>query len=65
MPSHINPVGGSVLLQMLITIVYEEMLNWAKKEVAKEKAGKSKSLLTYFTKLSFNFVNSIFLSMFC
>ncbi|XP_063824615.1 uncharacterized protein KIAA0825 [Ostrinia nubilalis] len=38
LPSHVNPVGGCVLLQMLITVTYEEMLKWAKKEAAKEKA---------------------------
>ncbi|XP_053603804.1 uncharacterized protein LOC128671390 [Plodia interpunctella] len=37
LPSHIHPVGGSVLLQLLITISYEEMLNWAKKETLKEQ----------------------------
>ncbi|XP_060801824.1 uncharacterized protein LOC106130373 isoform X2 [Amyelois transitella] len=37
LPSHINPVGGSVLLQMLITVAYEEMLNWAKNEARREK----------------------------
>ncbi|KAL4706908.1 hypothetical protein ACJJTC_012367 [Scirpophaga incertulas] len=41
MPSHINPVGGSVLLQMLVTVVYEEMQNWAKKESVKEKTGST------------------------
>ncbi|XP_072939616.1 uncharacterized protein [Epargyreus clarus] len=37
LPSHINPVGGSVLLQMLITVVYEELQNFAQKEAVKEK----------------------------
>ncbi|CAG4916958.1 unnamed protein product [Colias eurytheme] len=36
LPSNINPVGGSVVLQMLITVVYEELLKWAKKEAAKQ-----------------------------
>lgn len=39
LPSNVSPVGGSVLLQMLITVAYEEIQNWAKKEVAKERAG--------------------------
>lgn len=38
MPSHVNPVGGSVLLQMLVTIAYEEIQKWAKKESVLEKA---------------------------
>ncbi|KAL0832981.1 hypothetical protein ABMA28_001105 [Loxostege sticticalis] len=38
LPAHVNPVGGCVLLQMLVTVAYEEMLNWANKEAAKEKA---------------------------
>ncbi|CAH0725268.1 unnamed protein product, partial [Brenthis ino] len=38
LPSQINPVGGSVLLQMLIIITYEELLKWAKKETVKEKS---------------------------
>uniref|UniRef100_A0A2A4IW57 Uncharacterized protein n=1 Tax=Heliothis virescens TaxID=7102 RepID=A0A2A4IW57_HELVI len=37
LPSHINPVGGSVLLQMLVTVTYEEILKWAKEEAEKEK----------------------------
>ncbi|XP_052756054.1 uncharacterized protein LOC113517891 [Galleria mellonella] len=41
LPSHINPVGGSVLLQMLITVTYEEMQNWAKVEGMKEKVATS------------------------
>lgn len=40
LPSHINPVGGSVLLQMLVTVTYEEIQKWADKEVEKEKEGK-------------------------
>lgn len=38
LPSHVNPVGGSILLQMLITIAYEELLKWADTEVEKEKS---------------------------
>ncbi|XP_026322247.1 uncharacterized protein LOC113231921 [Hyposmocoma kahamanoa] len=38
LPSNVSPVGGSVLLQMLITVAYEEIQNWAKKEAAKERA---------------------------
>ncbi|CAH0703020.1 unnamed protein product [Spodoptera exigua] len=38
LPSHINPVGGSVLLQMLVTVTYEEIQKWAEEEVEKEKA---------------------------
>ncbi|XP_022825467.1 uncharacterized protein LOC111355673 [Spodoptera litura] len=45
LPSHINPVGGSVLLQMLVTVTYEEIQKWAEEEVEKEKAGK-RHLLT-------------------
>ncbi|CAG5041437.1 unnamed protein product [Parnassius apollo] len=37
-PSNVNPVGGSILLQMLITITYEELQKWAKKEAVKEKS---------------------------
>ncbi|XP_038223073.1 uncharacterized protein LOC119840506 [Zerene cesonia] len=36
LPSNVSPVGGSVVLQMLITVVYEELLKWAKKEAAKQ-----------------------------
>ncbi|OWR55394.1 hypothetical protein KGM_209819 [Danaus plexippus plexippus] len=36
LPSNVNPVGGSLLLQMLIIITYEELLKWAKKESARE-----------------------------
>ncbi|XP_049870073.1 uncharacterized protein LOC126369613 isoform X2 [Pectinophora gossypiella] len=43
LPSNVNPVGGSVLLQMLITVAYEELQKWAKREVAKEKAAASES----------------------
>ncbi|CAH2237941.1 jg4635 [Pararge aegeria aegeria] len=38
LPSNINPVGGSILLQMLITVAYEELQKWAQKEVVKEKS---------------------------
>ncbi|XP_047510368.1 uncharacterized protein LOC125053179 isoform X2 [Pieris napi] len=38
LPTNIHPVGGSVVLQMLITVVYEELLKWAKKEALKETA---------------------------
>ncbi|GBP66070.1 hypothetical protein EVAR_37532_1 [Eumeta japonica] len=41
LPSNVNPVGGSVLLQMLITVAYEELLEWARLEVAKEKNKKT------------------------
>ncbi|XP_075971843.1 uncharacterized protein LOC142973740 isoform X2 [Anticarsia gemmatalis] len=41
LPSHINPVGGSVLLQMLVTVAYEEILKWAECEAEKEKAASS------------------------
>ncbi|XP_013172139.1 PREDICTED: uncharacterized protein LOC106121150 isoform X3 [Papilio xuthus] len=37
LPSNVSPVGGSVLLQMLVTIIYEELQNWAKKEILKEE----------------------------
>ncbi|XP_068631342.1 uncharacterized protein [Battus philenor] len=37
LPANVNPVGGSVMLQMLVTIVYEELQKWAKKEVIREK----------------------------
>nr|XP_049694846.1 uncharacterized protein LOC110379186 isoform X1 [Helicoverpa armigera] len=37
LPSHINPVGGSVLLQMLVTVTYEEIQKWAKEEAEREK----------------------------
>ncbi|XP_045446705.1 uncharacterized protein LOC123654891 [Melitaea cinxia] len=37
LPSQVNPVGGSVLLQILITITYEELQKWAKKEIISEK----------------------------
>ena len=40
LPSHINPVGGSVLLQMLVTVTYEEIQKWADEEVEKEKEGE-------------------------
>lgn len=39
LPSQINPVGGSVLLQMLVIVTYEELLKWAKKEALKEHNG--------------------------
>ncbi|XP_045518834.1 uncharacterized protein LOC123710735 isoform X1 [Pieris brassicae] len=38
LPTNFHPVGGSVVLQMLITVVYEELLKWAKKEALKENA---------------------------
>ncbi|XP_026737209.1 uncharacterized protein LOC113500564 isoform X2 [Trichoplusia ni] len=38
LPAHINPVGGSVLLQMLVTVTYEEIQKWAKAEAEKENA---------------------------
>ncbi|XP_052740770.1 uncharacterized protein LOC112050628 [Bicyclus anynana] len=38
LPSNINPVGGSILLQMLITVAYEELQKWAQKEVVKENS---------------------------
>ncbi|XP_035438982.2 uncharacterized protein LOC118268551 isoform X2 [Spodoptera frugiperda] len=41
LPSHINPVGGSVLLQMLVTVTYEEIQKWAEEEVEKEKAASA------------------------
>ncbi|CAB3239457.1 unnamed protein product [Arctia plantaginis] len=41
LPSHISPVGGSVLLQMLITITYEEIFKWAELEGEKEKSASS------------------------
>ena len=47
LPSQINPVGGSVLLQMLIIITYEELLKWAKKEVLKEKSGNINFFKTF------------------
>ncbi|XP_026484251.2 uncharacterized protein LOC113392179 [Vanessa tameamea] len=37
LPSKVNPVGGSVLLQMLVTITYEELQKWAKMEMIKER----------------------------
>ncbi|CAH2105831.1 unnamed protein product [Euphydryas editha] len=37
LPSQVNPVGGSVLLQILITITYEELQKWARKEMIHEK----------------------------
>ncbi|CAK1546237.1 unnamed protein product [Leptosia nina] len=39
LPANVNPVGGSVVIQMLITVVYEELMKWAKKESLKESAG--------------------------
>lgn len=57
LPSHISPVGGSVLLQMLITITYEEIFKWAELEGEKEKSGK-RHLLISFKNCSF-FVNAI------
>ncbi|XP_045766028.1 uncharacterized protein LOC123867806 isoform X1 [Maniola jurtina] len=38
LPSNVAPVGGSLLLQMLITIAYEQLQIWAQREAAKEKA---------------------------
>ncbi|XP_041970753.1 uncharacterized protein LOC121727141 [Aricia agestis] len=34
--STVSPVGGSILLQLLITIVYEELQKWAKREMLKK-----------------------------
>ncbi|XP_013144953.1 PREDICTED: uncharacterized protein LOC106108347 [Papilio polytes] len=37
LPGNVSPVGGCVLLQMLLTVLYEELQKWAKKELVKEK----------------------------
>lgn len=47
LPSAVNPVGGSVLLQMSVTVAYEEIQKWAKKEAIKEKSGKFSNTLPY------------------
>lgn len=40
LPSHIHPVGGSILLQLLTTATYEEIQKWAHREAQREKAGQ-------------------------
>ncbi|KAG6458860.1 hypothetical protein O3G_MSEX011083 [Manduca sexta] len=41
LPTHVNPVGGSVLIQMLVIITYEEIQKFAKLEAAKEALAAS------------------------
>ncbi|CAH0763559.1 unnamed protein product [Diatraea saccharalis] len=41
LPSGVNPVGGSVMLQLVITRLYEEIISWAQKEAASEKAAST------------------------
>ncbi|CAH2070976.1 unnamed protein product, partial [Iphiclides podalirius] len=36
LPPGVGPVGGSLLLQMMVTVTYEELQKWAKREAANE-----------------------------
>lgn len=45
LPSHVHPAGGSVMLQLLLTVLYEELQLWAKRESRREKQGEYSSIV--------------------